>query len=309
MRLDRGAACKAVAIVARVPHEAAQRRTPGWVLTRIGSLALVLCVGSVASACGSGRPTLTSAGQTPATGASSSAKNAKLPHAVWGAPLAGTRPRGLLILIHGGGWAGFSPAALQLEVRSSLPYRRAGYETLAVDYPAGARGIEQVQRDYRLARQRVGNLPICALGMSAGGHIALMLAVKNPDLRCVVDEAGPTDLPALGREPGGAIAYRLALRTLGQSNLAALSPALHAASIKAKLLLVYAQTDPLVPLAQGKEMARADPSARLIVLPPGLAPFVHTGIDAPASTTGVSPSAKDNAILAEARFLEASTAQ
>lgn len=264
-------------------------------------LSLTAAVACGSTACGSGRPSLTSRART--LGTADSSKDSSTPHSVWGAPTGGGRPRALLILIHGGSWAGYDPKALQLEVRSAVPYRQAGYETLAVDYPAGLHGIQQVERIYRAARRRVGNLPICAIGTSAGGQIALMLAAKYPDLRCVVDEAGPTDLPALARQPGGATAYRIAERMLGVTNLERLSPALHAASIRAKLLLVYAQTDPLVPVAQGTEMARADPSARLIILPPGPAPFVHTGINAPVSASGVSLSAKESAILTEARFL------
>lgn len=188
-----------------------------------------------------------------------------------------------------------------------MPYRRAGYETLAVDYPAGVRGIEAVERIYRRARQRVGHLPICAIGVSAGGQIALMLAVKYPALRCVIDEAAPTDLPALARQPGGATAYRIAARALGASNLARLSPALHAASIRARLLLVYAADDPLVPVAQGVLMKHADPSAKLIILPPGPAPFVHTGIGGSVSGSGVSLAAKQGALLSEVHFLRSWT--
>jgi dipeptidyl aminopeptidase/acylaminoacyl peptidase len=212
-----------------------------------------------------------------------------------------------LIFIHGGGWAGFNPSALRLEVSNSVPYRRAGYATLSVDYPAGTRGIETVEHLYREARARVGSLPICAIGVSAGGQIALMLAVTHPDLRCVIAEAAPTDLPALAREPGGATAYRIAAAELGAKNLARFSPALHLGSIKARLLLVYAADDPLIPTVQGMAMTRV-PNAKLIVLPPGPAPFVHTGIGAQVNGTGVSLAAKVEALREEVRFLQASTA-
>ena len=48
-------------------------------------------------------------------------------------------------------------------------------------------------------------------GVSAGGHIALMLAVRNPDVACVMSLAGPTDLPALRTESNGLAAYQLAV--------------------------------------------------------------------------------------------------
>ena len=211
----------------------------------------------------------------------------------------------MLLLIHGGGWQGLNPVALQTEEKVSVVFRQNGYATLAVDYRRGAQGVKDVEGFYRMARQRVGPaVPICALGVSAGGQIALMLAVRYSDLACVVDFAGPTDLSALKRDPGGSKGYQLVTAAFARDQLGEFSPALQAHSIKAKLLLIYAQNDPLVPIAQGREMARADPRADLVVLPPGSATFVHTGVGAPISATGVSASAKAQAQLAEGRLLE-----
>jgi pimeloyl-ACP methyl ester carboxylesterase len=262
----------------------------------LGSLAALLLAGC--GAAGGALHTLPNPpASKPITGGGSS-------RAVWGAPLSGQSPRALIMLIHGGGWSGINPFAFKQTVRESVIFRALGFETLTVDYRAGALGVKDVDRFYRQARQRVGGkLPICAFGTSAGGHIALMLAVRHPDLACVIDQAGPTDLPSLGTDPGGAAAYKIATKRFGNSDLAKLSPALHAASIKAKLLLVYAQNDPLVPVAQGYDMARADPRARLVVLPPGSAPFVHTGVNGPVQSTGVSQTAKTSAQQAEAQLL------
>jgi pimeloyl-ACP methyl ester carboxylesterase len=129
-----------------------------------------------------------------------------------------------------------------------------------------------------------------------------MLAVRHPDLACVIDLAGPTDLPALKANPA---AYRLATDAFGTAALAQFSPALHAGSIKARLMLVFAQDDPLVPVAQGHVMARADPNAQLIVLPPGPAAFIHTGVGAPVEATGVDLAASQRAQQAEVAFIAA----
>lgn len=215
--------------------------------------------------------------------------------AVWGSPSGGARPRALLLMIHGGGWAGRSAAGVQSEADIAEIFQGLGYETLAFDYRRGAQGIQDAEAFYRLARKRVGRkLPICALGPSAGGHISLMLAVKNPDLACVISYAGPTDLVSLAKQPGGTVAYQLAVRAFGKADLAAYSPALHARSIHAKVMLVYAQTDPIVPVAQGEEMARALPGSQLIVLPPGPVGFVH-------STVAAGP--YDSSLVAEESFL------
>lgn len=227
------------------------------------------------------------------------------PQAIWGEPLNGRPAKGLLILIHGGAWSGLSRKALRSEVALSPIFRRLGFATLSVDYRQGAEGISDVEHFYRQARRRVGpHLPICAYGVSAGGHIALMLAVRNPDMACVIDVAGPTDLETLARQPGGQTGYGIAESAFGSGLLASLSPAQHAGSIRAKLLLVYAGDDRLVPVEQGVEMHHAVPGSELIVLPPGRAPFVHTGIGAPVAKTGVDAAAKARAGVREVGFLE-----
>jgi acetyl esterase/lipase len=226
------------------------------------------------------------------------------PQAIWGQPQTGQAPRGLLILIPGGGWSGINKAALQGMVATSVVFTRVGYETMSVDYRAGAQGLEDVNRFYEQARKRVGSkLPICALGVSAGAQVAMMLAVRHPDLRCVIGLAGPTDLASLNKEGGSKAGYRLALQAFGQSGLAKQSPINYASTIKAKLLLAYAQNDPLVPPGQGRELATKLASAHVIVLPPGNAPFIHTGVGVPVSQSGVSATAKAALQVREAQFL------
>jgi acetyl esterase/lipase len=230
-----------------------------------------------------------------------------LPPPVYGAPTNGRKPKALVMLIHGGGWTGINPAAFQSEVAIAPIFNALGFETMAIEYRKGALGVHDVQAAYVAARKRFGRkLPICAVGPSAGGHLALMLAVREPSLACVISEAGPSDLPALNSQQGGDGAYKLATAAFGNDSsvLAANSPALHASAIKAKIMLVYASNDPVVPVAQGEEMKHADRSAQLIVLPPGTATFVHTGVGASLADSGVSKAAKQAASAAEVRFLE-----
>jgi acetyl esterase/lipase len=228
-----------------------------------------------------------------------------LPKAVWGAPTDGQKSRGVLMMIHGGSWAGISASQFKTMQATATVFQGLGFETFTVDYRSGAQGVTDVDNLYRDARREVGpKVPICAAGISAGAQIALMVAIRNPGLACVLDLAGPTDLPAFKMEPGGATLYRVILDRFGTGPLEQYSPALHGSSIKAKVLMIYAEDDPLVPVAQGRAMARADPAAKLIVLPPGSAPFVHTGVGAPAQASGVDPKAYATAESAEVRFLE-----
>ena len=210
------------------------------------------------------------------------------------------------MLIHGGAWTGLNPNAFNVTEATSLVYRALGFETMTVDYRAGAQGVADVERFYTEARQKVGpSLPICALGVSAGGNIALLLAAKFPDLACVISLAGPTDLQALEHEPHGALSgYQYALNAFGKPALGQFSPALQASSIKAKVLLLYADNDPLVPVEQGEIMKRALPTATLIRLPPGPYPFVHTGVGAPVSSSGISQAARQQVNAAQAQILQ-----
>jgi dienelactone hydrolase len=188
-----------------------------------------------------------------------------------------------------------------------VAYQRLGYETLTFDYRAGKQSVQDAQAFYRYARGQVGpHLPICALGPSAGGHISLMLAVRNPDLACVIDFAGPTNLVSLAHQAGGQTAYRLAVKAFGARQLATYSPALQAKAIRAKVMLVFAQTDPIVPVAQGPDMSHALPGAQLIVLPPGPVGFVHTA-GGPGTTNGVAVAPYQRSLAAETAFLANAT--
>jgi acetyl esterase/lipase len=248
-------------------------------------------------------------GRRSTTTAPSSSRGVAAPasRSSWGKPLGRTRARALLLLIHGGGWKGDDTPSYESMVAIAPMYERLGYETLTIDYRGGPLSVEDAESFYRLARERVGpRFPICALGPSAGGNIALLLAVRNPDLACVIDLAGPTDLVSLANQPGGTNGYALAVHAFGRAGLAANSPALHASAIRAKVLLVYAENDPIVPLAQGREMAKALPGSRLIVLPPGPISFVHS-IGRAGTDSGVSDAAYNAAQAAGVAFLAEAT--
>lgn len=226
--------------------------------------------------------------------------------AVWGMP-PDRKPRGLVLLIHGGGWKGNDTSQFRRILRTAPNYQRLGYETLAFNYRGGAQSFQDAQMFYRLARKRVGpNFPICAVGESAGANIALELAVKNPSLACVLDLAGPTDLTSLAKQPRGLTAYQAAVGAFGKAKLSAYSPALHAHSIRARVLLVYAQDDPIVPAAQGTEMASVLPGARLIMLAPGPVPFEHSP-GGGGTNVGVSAAAFQKGLVTVESFLAEAT--
>lgn len=235
---------------------------------RILAIALAASLALSAAGCGKRRAAVTPKGDEV--------------RAVWGEPsgrFAGRPGKAVLMIIHGGGWQGNNPAQFQVSLATAKGYQNLGYTTVAVEYRAGAQSVEDVDDIYTQVRKRVGpDVPVCATGGSAGGHLALMLAVRHPDLDCVIALGAPTDLTALKRQRGGKQGDALSVSAFGRAHLVEFSPARHAKGIRAKLLLIYAADDPVVPAEQGRLMKRAFPSATLEVLPPGPVAFVHSGV-------------------------------
>jgi dipeptidyl aminopeptidase/acylaminoacyl peptidase len=219
----------------------------------------------------------------------------------WGEPDGGD-PTALMMLLHGGGWQR-SDSGYEEQKANAKVVQEQGYATVAVGYDAGAKGFQQVVDVYKAARQRYPDLPICAVGISAGGNLALNLATREPDLDCVVGLSAPTDLTTIARQdPKGQEAYKAAVTAFGKDALVRFSPARHADSIRAKVLLIAADTDPIVPAAQSRELAQALPGAQLVDLSPGPDPvqWAHFG--------AVQPNAQQIVIQREFGFLKQATA-
>ena len=138
-------------------------------------------------------------------------------------------------------------------------------------------------------------MPYCALGGSAGGQLALLLAASRPSVDCAVDEAGPTDGTTLkfqstsaGGTDGPRWVYNLLTAAVGPEFVHWWSPALF--PIKARVLFAVAAKDPYIPYAQGTElrtkMLNADPNAYvdLLQLADGSNNWVHAGISSAFSS-------------------------
>jgi len=100
---------------------------------------------------------------------------------------------------------------------------------------------------------------VCVVGWSFGGYIALLGAVRNPDLfTCSVSIAGVSDLAELTREQGyeASRVRRLQIGT-DPAKLAASSPRLLAERLAIPLLMVHGDHDIQVEVHQSKDMASA----------------------------------------------------
>lgn len=184
------------------------------------------------------------------------------------------RPRGVMLIFPAGGWFPQPREALRTVEHYAARYRRLGWTAVSVGYrPGGEEGYRDALDAYERARRDNPDLPICAVGESSGGHLALMLAVERP-LACVEAVGAPADLPTLK-----GVVRRLAVRAFGARRLERWSPA-RAGRIRGRVMLVHAGNDLTVLPAQARAMKRAKPDAELIVFPPGNLDFMHeTKID------------------------------
>jgi dienelactone hydrolase len=180
--------------------------------------------------------------------------------------------RAVVLLIHGGGWKRVGPHAVA-GITADRPRLIAwGYRTDVVRYRAFAHAFPDVLAAYDRLRRRVGpTTPICAYGASAGAQMALMLAIRRPDVACVISQAAPTVLRSLP-----VWLRRRALAAFGR-RLVRWSPAAYRLFVPT--LLEQATTDHIVPFGQMAAMRREAPRSHAVALGPGRAPWVHAHVD------------------------------
>lgn len=158
----------------------------------------------------------------------------------------GTTQHPVVVFIHGGGWQGGekSPYAKLAE-----KYASAGYVVANISYrltrgaqnPGWPAQLEDAQHAIRWLREHASKYKIdpakfCALGDSAGAHLALLLgslsatepgdrakyeSKQSPQVQCVVDNFGPADLTQ--PEMGGVSAVTRKVTCTGDEKFGAIS--------------------------------------------------------------------------------------
>jgi acetyl esterase/lipase len=209
---------------------------------------------------------------------------------------AGHRPRGVLILFHGGGWFSNGGGAAQNLRGEAERWRARGWRTVNSSYRPCGSSITDALSLYDRVRETYGSTsPLCTLGQSAGGHVALMIAALRPrGVNCVINQAGPTDAlsiasqgafdPANGVQTNGPKeAFNTMVAAFGQENLGSYSPVqLSDPGLKGvRILAMTAAEDPVIPYGQmtllRDTMRDDDPGAYVetMQLTRGDRPFVH----------------------------------
>jgi acetyl esterase/lipase len=216
---------------------------------------------------------------------------------------AGQAPRGVMLVIHGGGWVKTGVGAVQSMRPDADRWRARGWETVNLTYGACAQTLPDALWFYDRARAWFGaGAKVCALGTSAGAHLALLIGAYRPDLYCAVSQAGPTDLRTIQTQVaydrasglhtqtlGGRWVHNLAAAAFGEENLGDYSPvALASGTLKrTRVLQALPADDPVIPHQQATDLATAMRAADLtayvddLQMAVGRIPFGHGGV-APA---------------------------
>lgn len=218
--------------------------------------------------------------------------------------------RPAVVLIHGGAWLTGSRRQLYWYGRRLAEH---GYVALTISYrtmpgapfpaqvhdgKAAVRWLRSRAEDLRVNPERIG-----ALGTSAGGHVALMLAFTKPedglegtenpgwpsDVQAVVSLYGPTDLTRFKQSEkkwstdifwGPYVrSYVGKAAPAGVDPMAAASPITYVDADAPPVLLVHGTDDKLVPLEQSEELLerleQAGCTASLIRVPKHSHSFDH----------------------------------
>lgn len=229
-----------------------------------------------------------------------------------GEPTNGGPAKGVILLLHGGGWSAVGIGGVASERTEADQWRSRGWRTINATYRAcGLSGGDALWFHDRIAKLYGSSLPFCTSGQSAGGHLALIVAAFRSDVDCVVDEAGPTDAATLPNETawdpstggtqdqGPRWVYNQMVAAFGQENLAWWSPTW--LGVQARVLFASAAQDKFVPAAQGDDLLASqrqrDPNAYVdqLTLDPGTISWVHANV---SQTALDALAAREDALVA-----------
>jgi acetyl esterase/lipase len=199
----------------------------------------------------------------------------------------GVAPRGTMIMVHAGGWAGHDGHAQQLLMdRPGQLLLARGWRVVSLDYQEGTAGLQDVLDTAGSEVARIGaNGPVCIYGESSGAHLALVAAARLRAIDCVVGLGTPTDLPLYESEAAASTDDRVKLvasqitRFFGSTpaemapwNLVSLAPSIHA-----DVLLMREADDQMVSPQHMANFVAARPTTQTVELESG-------NPDDPAST-------------------------
>jgi acetyl esterase/lipase len=184
-----------------------------------------------------------------------------------------------VVIIHGGGWTeGDKEAAREINIGTSLAEH--GYVGFSINYllaktgrPTWPQNLQDCKTAVRWLRKNADRLQIDtrhigAIGGSAGGHLAAMLAVTGPEagldpkgpdgqyscaVQAAVDLYGPADLTRWPHDAGLAMLPGSRAEKPELYKLA--SPVTHVSQKAPPVLILHGTADDTVPIEQSKQLA------------------------------------------------------
>lgn len=190
--------------------------------------------------------------------------------------------KNVVLFAHGGGWiTGYRRQPNNLSWYRFLLSR--GLVVATIDYSRGTtasieRLIEELSSALKFLKRRF-NVPVALLGLSAGGHLALLVASRCAELvSCVVAFYAPCDLLDIWESTSlfarvATIATLKRLPTVGRETYVEYSPVQHVHAGFPRALLVHGIRDRVVPftssLKMHKSLRRLGCGSRLLLHPQG----------------------------------------
>lgn len=196
---------------------------------------------------------------------------------VYRSDISPSRPQPLVVLVHGGGWCSGNRKQM---ADMAVGLARLGYCAVTVEYRLAPQVhfpeplsdvktaiiyLKSHAAEFNIDPSRIG-----IVGGSAGGHLALLVAVTNSEVnslsasskanlslaKAVVSIAGPTDLTQKFSAPATDVVKGLMGRDFSTNAqaYAEASPVHWVNSNSAHLLLIHGDQDEIVPFGQAKEM-------------------------------------------------------
>ncbi len=190
------------------------------------------------------------------------------------------RRRAAVVMIHGGGWvegsrhaddslagvlASMGVVVFNIDYRLADPAQPANrWPAQLVDAQLAVRFLRAHAAEFGIDARRVG-----AIGDSAGAQLAVFLGVlprivagdqaglyarERPDVRAVVDQFGPMDLPGMGPGGSGSITALFGTATPPPAALLSASPLPSVTAHAAPVYIVQGTGDTVVPPEQSSRL-------------------------------------------------------
>ena len=163
--------------------------------------------------------------------------------------------RTVVLLVHGGGWAGGNPETMN-SLRDDLQARGVSAKTITYKVDSGhiPTELSNVRRTVR-TEKRKGNR-VVLYGLSAGAQLSAALAARGEADGAVI-VCPPTDLPAWQPEFNGArSAFDWASFGMTDQEVYSMSPINRLTKKAAPTLILHGDADAVVPIEQGRDYYR-----------------------------------------------------